>query len=101
MSTDHKDRVHKELKESIGQVTWADLRKHLVRDVIILVDPGIALLEAAIKVAENDQDQVSRWIADGLLTKPNSQQLEHWEKNLTVPFLSVVVQPFVLAQILN
>ena len=95
------DPVKQELKAAIGQVTWGDLRKHLVRDVIIIVDSSIDLLDAALKVSKNDQTRVSGWITDGLLTKPNARQLEHWEKNLSLPFLSVVVQPFILVQVLN
>jgi hypothetical protein len=101
MSDSRSDALRKELNKSIGQVTWSDLRKHMVRDVIIIVDSSLSLLEAALKVAENDQAQVSTWIQDGILTKPNPQQLEHWEKNLSLPFLSVVVQPFILIQVLN
>jgi hypothetical protein len=101
VSASKHEALEKELRASIGQVTWADLRRHLVRDGIIIVAPELALLEAAVKIAENDQSKVAEWIQDGLLTKPNASQLEHWEKNLDLPFLSVVVQPFVLIQILN
>jgi hypothetical protein len=101
MSNSRNETLKKELNDSIGQVTWGDLRKHLVRDVIIIVDSSLGLLEAALKIAENDQGQVETWIQDGILTKPNAQQLEHWEKNLSLPFLSVVVQPFILIQVLN
>ena len=101
MSDSRKENLKKELNDSIGQVTWNDLRKHLVRDVLIIVDSSLGLLDAALKVAENDQTQVATWIQDGMLTKPNAQQLEHWEKNLSLPFLSVVVQPFILIQVLN
>ncbi len=101
MSDSKREALERELQASIGQVAWSDLRRHLVRDGIILVAPELALLEAAVKIAENDQARVAEWIGDGLLTKPNANQLEHWEKNLNLPFLSVVVHPFVLIQILN
>jgi len=101
MSSDKSAALKKELNESIGPVTWADLRKHLARDVIIIVAPETAILDAGMAIAENNQDQVTTWIQDGVLTKPNTQQLEHWEKNLNLPFLSLVVQPFILIQLLN
>ena len=101
MTTQPTDKLHEELKASIGPVAWGDLRKHLARDVIIIVAPETALLDAALAIAKNDQDQVTTWIKDGILTKPNTHQLEHWEKNFDFPFLSVVVQPFILAQVLN
>jgi hypothetical protein len=101
MASRKTDNPGEELKAAIGPVCWGDLRKHLARDVIIIVAPETPLLEAAIAVAENNQARVTAWIKDGVLTKPNLQQLEHWEKNFDFPFLSVVVQPFVLVQVLN
>ena len=101
MPTDKTDKLQEELKAAIGPVTWGDLRKHLARDVIIIVASETPILEAALALAENNQDQVTTWIKDGILTKPNTHQLEHWEKNFDFPFLSVVVQPFILVQVLN
>jgi hypothetical protein len=101
MSQTKSETLRKELKEAIGPVCWGDLRAHLARDVIIIVAQDQELLEAAVGIAENNQDQVTTWIKDGVLTKPNTHQLEHWEKNFDFPFLSVVVQPFILIQVLN
>ena len=99
MADSRRETLAKELKESMGEVTWADLRRHLARDVIIVVAPDLEILEAAIKIAENDQDQVDSWIKKGLLDKPGASQIEYWEKHLKLPFLMVVVQPFILIQI--
>jgi hypothetical protein len=93
--------IQKELEKSIDRTTWADLRKHLVRDVIILVSPELPLLEAAMGAATNDEAQVAAWIQSGLLRKPSQEQLEAWEKTFDLPFLMVVVQPFILIQVLN
>jgi hypothetical protein len=101
VTTEASTKLRAELKEAIGPVTWGDLRKHLARDVIIIVAPETPILEAAVAIAENNQDQVTLWIKDGVLTKPNTHQLGHWEKNFDYPFLSVVVQPFILVQVLN
>ena len=101
MTHEPKKTLREELNESTGPVTWGDLRKHLARDVIIIVAAELPLLDAAVAVAENNQEQVATWIKDGVLTKPNTHQLDHWEKNFDYPFLSVVVQPFILIQILN
>jgi hypothetical protein len=95
------EALRKELESTLGPVKWEDLRKHMARDVIILVSEQLHILDAAVKVAENDQYQVAAWIADGILTKPNAQQLALWETNLELPFLSIVVQPFILIQLLN
>jgi hypothetical protein len=93
--------VRKELEKSIDRTTWTDLRKHLVRDVIILVSPELPLLDAALAAALNDEAQVAAWIASGLLKKPSAEQLMTWEKNMDHPFLMVVVQPFILIQMMN
>ncbi len=93
--------LRKELEKSIDRTTWADLRGHLVRDVIILVSPELPLLDAALAAALNDEAQVKAWIASGLLKKPTAEQLALWEKNFDHPFLMVVVQPFILIQMMN
>jgi hypothetical protein len=92
------DDLRKQLEETLDEAPWSWLRPHASRDGVILVQPGLDLLEAAVAVARNDGARVSAWIGEGKLVKPTADQLSAWEKTPERKFLCVVVQPYVLAQ---
>jgi hypothetical protein len=87
-----------ELKESLDESEWSWLAPHLARDSVILVAPELDLLAVAEKVARDDKTQVGEWIQGGKLTKPTRSQIEEWTRTPTKKFLTVIVQPYVLAQ---
>lgn len=84
------------LMASMGPVELSDLRPHLARGSVIVVDSSLDLLEVAEAVARDDKARVSAWLADGLLGKPSLEQLERWSKVEGPAWTAVVVQPFVL-----
>ena len=83
---------------SLGPVRFSDLRAHLVRDAVILVDSALALAEVADVVARDDKALVGAWVEAGKLSKPPRELLERWENTEGDVALSIVVQPFVLVQ---
>jgi hypothetical protein len=83
---------------SLGPVRLSDLRAHLARDAVIVVDSSLGLVEVAEAVARDDRRVVEGWVAAGLLGKPSPALLERWERSDGDVALSVVVQPFVLLQ---
>lgn len=90
--------VIEQFKQDLATVSWKDLRIHLQRDAIIIVEPGLDLLEVAVAVAEDNKLKVAAWIAGGELQKPTDEQLECWETLLDKPFQVLIVQPFILIQ---
>lgn len=94
-----KDRnIRESLSETLDESEWKWLAPHLVRDSVILVANGLDLLTVAEKVALDDQEQVSLWVSQGLLSKPTKEQIEAWTRLPEKKFMTVIVQPFVLAQ---
>lgn len=87
-----------DLKETLDEAEWKWLAPHLARDAIILVSHDLDLLAVAEKVARDDKEQVAEWIEKGLLGKPTREQIETWTKTPTKKFLTIIVQPYVLAQ---
>lgn len=85
-------------RQDLAEVTWRDLRIHLQRDAIILVEQNLDLISVATAVAEDDKSQVEAWISAGKLGKPSQSQLEAWENELAKPFRMLIVQPYILAQ---
>ena len=77
------------------------LAVHATSDKLIVVAPEIALLDAAVAVAQNDTAKVTSWIESGQLTKLTPPEQETLKDAEAVFFRFVIVAPFVLAQQLN
>lgn len=83
---------------SLDQAEWSWLAKHAERDAVILIGPGIDLVEAGVHVAQDNTAVIEGWIAAGKLGKPTKTQLDAWSAEPAKKFLSLVVQPYVLVQ---
>jgi len=83
---------------SLGPVRLSDLRAHLARDAVIVVDASLELVHVAEIVAQDDRPAVDQWVSGGLLGKPSRELLERWERSEGEVALAIVVQPFVLVQ---
>lgn len=90
-----------QLKEQIAPMDWKDLIPHAQRDVIIVVDQGLDLIEVGYAIAEDKTELVQRWISEQLIQKPTAQQLSLWNQDQTNKFNTIIVKPFVLISPLN
>ena len=88
-------------QQDLAEVPWKDLRIHLQRDAVILVAAELDLVEVAVAVAEDDKERVEAWISSAKLAKPSREQLDGWEKQLEKPFRVLIVQPFILVQMVE
>lgn len=84
----------------IEQIEWHWLRLHLERDAVIVAAPGLDLQEAAARIAADDRETVGRWIAAGELGKPTLEQIGAWNAEPAKRFRMIIVQPWVLIQVL-
>lgn len=92
------DQIRESLTRDLATVAWRDLRVHLQRDAVILVDRDIDIIDAAVAVARDDETAVEQWIAAGKIGKPDQDQLDVWESDLEHPLHMLIVQPFILTQ---
>ncbi len=90
--------LREKLSKETATVDWSLLAPHAKSEKLIVVDPAIVLLDAAVAVAENDATQVTAWIESGQLTKLSPEAQEELEEEKAVFFEFVVVAPFVLAK---
>lgn len=88
-------------KQDLAVVPWKDLRIHLQRDAIIIVADELELVSVAVAVSADDKAKVEGWIAGGQLVKPTAEQIESWETELEKPFRLLIVQPFILVQMVE
>lgn len=84
------------LAASLGPIEFTDIRAHLARDAVIIVDPSLDLLEVGEAVARDDKARVASWIERGLVGKPTLAMIEAWSKIEGPGWTALVVQPFVL-----
>jgi hypothetical protein len=86
------------LAASVGPVHFSDLRAHLARGAVIIVDRSLDILDVGVAIAKDDKDVVAAWIDKGLLTKPSLEELARWEKIEDARWESLVVAPYVLVK---
>lgn len=86
------------LAASMGPIEFTDIRAHLARDAVILVDASLDLLDVGEAIARDDKARVAKWIEAGLVGKPSLDKLEAWAKISGSAWTALVVQPFVLVR---
>lgn len=86
------------LTETMGPVTFDALAAHLERDAVVIVAQKLALIEAAIAVAEDESELVDGWIKSGTFRKPSAAERARWKEQMGREWICVIVQPFVLVQ---
>lgn len=85
-----------ELAAAIDEAPWDILRAHLERGGLIVLDPGLDLVDTAVKVAEDDVPAIGRLIDAGQLAKPTAEQIAAWDRTRDLLFLCLIVSPYVL-----
>ncbi|MEM6956679.1 MAG: DUF2288 family protein [Myxococcota bacterium] len=80
--------------------SWPMLREHAERNALFLVAPSLSLTSAAKAVASDDTAAVQRWIESGSLRRPTQTETSDWNER-SAAFRAVIVQPFVLASIVD
>lgn len=91
------DILRAKLNLETARLGWPELERHFARGVVVRVQPGSDLVEAALAMAENRAAQVETWLADGTLARPDMEDAQRWHAAQQV-FWGVVVAPFVLVQ---
>jgi hypothetical protein len=65
-----------------------------------LVDPALDLLDAAVALARDEASQIEAWLREGKLSRVNDETARALVSQPTLRFQFVIVQPWVVAQVL-
>ncbi len=87
-----------ELTEAVSEAAWDWLAPHARRDSLIVVEPGLDVVDVGVALANDNVTRVQHWIAEDLIHKPSSQQLSSWNTDQSKRFNALIVQPYVLVQ---
>ncbi len=95
------EHTHEELcailNEQTGKLSWPELERHFARGVVVRVEAGLDLVEAAAAVVEDNKEAVNTWMALEQITHADEQHAKDWA--LRQPeFWTVVAAPWVLIQ---
>lgn len=90
--------IRTELAEMMDEIEWNYLIPHAKRNAVVIVTPGLDLLDVGVAIASDNVTSVQRWIGEQLIYKPSDEQLHRWNQNPTKQFMALIVQPYVLVQ---
>lgn len=93
--------IKSQLKKDLADVDWSDLVPHAQRDVLIVVNSSLDMLEVGMAIATDQVTLVQNWIGQNLIHKPTPDQLGDWNTTPQRQFSTLIVQPFVLIQLIN
>ena len=80
---------------------WADLAQHFARGGLLVAASGQDLLDAAVAIADDDTALVEKMLQKGTLRRANDQDARAWNELTDARFQFLVLQPFVLTQLLE
>ncbi|MBG59939.1 MAG: hypothetical protein CMJ16_05715 [Peredibacter sp.] len=97
MSKELKDK----LKEEVDQASWAMLEDHYKRGAVFLVNK-VELEEVGVALATDDTQKVKLMLDNEELVKVDEPHQKEWEKTANEKnFKFLIIQPYVLIQLLN
>ncbi|MDH5581478.1 MAG: DUF2288 domain-containing protein [Bdellovibrionales bacterium] len=96
------DELKEKLSTEIETCDWSMLSIHNKSDSIIVVEASLDLLEAGVALATDDVEKVKGWQNKGQIRRPLPKEVESWEKSPNEKLAKfIIIQPFVLIQLLN
>jgi hypothetical protein len=99
MNTDPmKDtELHDKINRETARVHWAELERHYAHGAVVWVSTELDLVEVALRIAHDDKEHITRWMAEGKVAKVSDAQARTWQASDAQLWASVV-SPFVLVQ---
>lgn len=80
-----------------AKIPWKELLRFFAQGVVVLVKPGLDLVDTAYEVIQDNEQQVKQWMQAGDLQNVSDDQAKEWlEANALM--WAVVVKPWVLVQ---
>ena len=97
MSVENEAQLQAKLLQETAQIPWSELQSFHQQGNVIVVAPSLDLIKVACQISMDNTQQVSDYLRQELLVKPNDQEVAQWcEADLLL--WAVVVSPWVLIQ---
>jgi hypothetical protein len=95
------DPVRAKLRSEVLPASWPELLYQFARGGLFVVSPGADLLDVASALAKDERARVEQLIAAGDLRRASDDDARTFQSTPTLRFQFVIVQPWVLAQVLS
>ena len=95
------DDLRAKLKSEVLPASWPELLYQFARGGLFVVSPAADLLDVACALAKDDRSRVEQLIASGDLRRASDDDARTFQSTPTLRFQFVIVQPWVLAQVLT
>ena len=80
-----------------AKIPWMELLRFFAQGIVLMVKPGLDLVDVAYEVTRDNQEQVKTWMDTADLQGVSDEQAKEWlEANALM--WAVVVKPWVLVQ---
>ncbi len=89
--------LHDKINRETGRIKWSELERHFASGSVIWVSEALDLIDVALRIAHDDKDSITQWMAAGTVAKVSDVQAQTWAASDETLWASVV-SPFVLVQ---
>jgi len=95
---DLEQNARAQINAETAKIGWHELQRFFAQGTAISVDPQLDLVEVAWQIAQDNKDQLERWLDAGVVAPVSDQQAAKWLAADAVVW-TVVVRPWVLVQL--
>lgn len=85
------------LNAQTGRLSWSELQRHFAAGVVLVISGDLDLIDVAVRIIEDNREQVEEWMESGWLTRAGTTHAKAWE-SAQAELWAVVAAPWVLVQ---
>ena len=89
------------LRGEVEEGEWSWLAPHHARGAVIVVAQELDLAEVAAAVANDVLEKIRPWLEQKQVAKPDDEQAEAWNAAPSQKFRFLIIQPYVLVQLIG
>lgn len=90
--------VRTRIESTLDEATWDILALPAVGGRVVMVLKPLVLIEVGMALVNDSTQQVSHWLSEGLIYKPENDEISRRSKLEGQKYMAVIVDPFVLVQ---
>lgn len=99
-STEEQLDLKQKFNLEIGKLDWQAIQSHFARGVVIVVNPGLDLIDIAVQLSDDNAQVIAQLIKHGDIVRAHDDHARDWvEKG--PEFWALVVSPWLLVQEIN
>ncbi len=96
--TKNREEFQLKLAAETARIGWSELERYFAKGVLWQVDAEQDLIEVAVEMAMNNEQQIKQWMNEGFIAELDIATAKDWQKN-DPDLWAVVMAPWVLVQL--